>query len=105
MYKILIDTRERYKKSVKLTQSGKVISVRKGDLDIAAAIKDVLKENNLKIGDVDEFYAHPGPGSFTGLRIGAATANVLNWVLGRKRLDELMEPNYAADPNIFIKKC
>jgi len=100
VYKVLIDTRERYKKLVKLVRNGKVVSERSGDIDIAASIKEILDENTLSVSGVDEFVAEPGPGSFTGLKVGITTANVLNWVLKKKSGKELIYPNYGADPNI-----
>lgn len=36
-------------------------------------IDALLKENNLKINDIDEFGVVVGPGSFTGIRVGIAT--------------------------------
>ena len=33
----------------------------------------ILTENNLKIGDIDEYGVVVGPGSFTGIRVGIAT--------------------------------
>jgi tRNA A37 threonylcarbamoyladenosine modification protein TsaB len=104
MYRILIDTKERYRKSAKLVKGKKAISERVGDIDIAAAIKEMLDESNLSIGDIDEFAADPGPGSFTGLKVGVTLANVLNWVLGRRSLNELTYPNYGAEPNIHKTK-
>lgn len=36
-------------------------------------IENLLKENSLTVNDIDLFAASSGPGSFTGVRIGAAT--------------------------------
>ena len=36
-------------------------------------IDELLKENGLEIGDIDEFGVVVGPGSFTGIRVGIAT--------------------------------
>lgn len=48
------------------------------------AIETLLKKNKTKLTDLDEIAAHPGPGSFTGLRIGSAIVQTLNFVLGKK---------------------
>ena len=41
----------------------------------------LLKENNLAITDVQSISVNPGPGSFTGLRVGIAIANTLSYML------------------------
>lgn len=46
-------------------------------------VERLLKENNLTVGDIDLFAATAGPGSFTGVRIGAATIKGL--AFGRNR--------------------
>jgi len=47
------------------------------------AIDKLLKKTGKKLEDFDEIASHPGPGSFTGLRVGAACAQALNFALGR----------------------
>lgn len=85
---------------MKLTRNDELIVEKSGDLDINGSIKKLLDENKLKISDIDEFEANPGPGSFTGLKIGVTIANVLNWVLGKKKVSELTYPKYGSKPNI-----
>lgn len=46
-------------------------------------IKDVLGVCELEVGDIDLFAVSTGPGSFTGLRIGVATAKALAHSVGR----------------------
>lgn len=61
-------------------------------------IDGILKENNLKFEDLTEIKLHEGPGSYTGLRIGAAVANTLSYILkipinGKK--DKIIIPHYS----------
>ncbi len=47
-------------------------------------ISDMLSRCNLTILDVDKIYCVRGPGSFTGLRIGATIAKVCSWGLEKE---------------------
>ena len=46
-------------------------------------VEKLLSENNLTVNDIDMFAASSGPGSFTGVRIGAATVKGL--AFGKER--------------------
>ena len=48
-------------------------------------IDKVLRKNDLRLQDLEEVDSLPGPGSFTGLKIGATIANILNWQLGNEK--------------------
>ncbi len=100
MYKIYIDTTERFNKSVVLKEDGVEVDKLQGDIDIADSIQKILAKNDLQIEDIEEFIPNPGPGSFTGIKIGITMANVLNWVLGKKKMEELAKPRYGKLPNI-----
>lgn len=50
-----------------------------------ALIDEILKKNHLKITDLEEVDSYPGPGSYTGVKIGAAVAGALNFSLGKKK--------------------
>ena len=48
------------------------------------AVDRLLKKTKTNLEDIEEIFSHPGPGSFTGLRVGAAVAQTLNFALGKK---------------------
>jgi tRNA threonylcarbamoyladenosine biosynthesis protein TsaB len=100
MYKLYLDTTTRYEKSVSLKKDEKVLGERAGDIDVVSAIKELLAENKLTVQDISEVVPNKGPGSFTGLKVGVTIANILNWINGAKKLDELDMPEYGAEPNI-----
>ncbi len=45
-------------------------------------IEELFKEHDLSVTDISEIRVHEGPGSFTGLRVGASVANMLGAILG-----------------------
>jgi tRNA threonylcarbamoyladenosine biosynthesis protein TsaB len=48
---------------------------------ILPLIEEILHEHNLRIADVTEIEVALGPGSYTGLRVGATVANALAYLL------------------------
>ena len=54
-------------------------------------IVETLKKEGKTIRDITEVEVNPGPGSFTGLRVGAAVGNALAWALKvPKPLDKIV---------------
>lgn len=47
-------------------------------------ISEILKENNLTLGEIDRFAVAQGPGSYTGLRIGITTAKMFASILDKE---------------------
>jgi len=99
-YKILINTAVRHEKEVKLMDGDKEVGKRFGDIDIVSSIKELLDENSLKPSDISEYIPNLGPGSFTGLKVGVTISNILNFIFGNKKIDELDIPEYGSEPNI-----
>ena len=56
------------------------------------ALREALEGSGLKLSDIYKFESNPCPGSYTGIRVGAAVCNTLNWVLGKDV--SLIEPIY-----------
>lgn len=61
-------------------------------------IDKLLKNNDLKIEEIDKIRVNTGPGSYTGLRVGASVANALGFALkipvNGKKIGELARPVY-----------
>ncbi|MBI5452216.1 tRNA (adenosine(37)-N6)-threonylcarbamoyltransferase complex dimerization subunit type 1 TsaB [Candidatus Gottesmanbacteria bacterium] len=60
-------------------------------------IDKLLKKNKLSIADISEIKVNVGPGSFTGLRVGAVVANALGNLLHipvNGKIGNIIEPNY-----------
>jgi len=106
--KIYIDSSQRDAKKVSLIEfnagNEKVIDFEEGNIDIVGSIRDLVVRNNLNLEDISEFVPNLGPGSFTGLKVGVTVSNVFNWLLGKKKLNELDAPEYGGEPNISNKK-
>jgi tRNA threonylcarbamoyladenosine biosynthesis protein TsaB len=77
------------KGSVALSRGAQLIAARMGDereshsSNLLPHIESLLREAGLRLRDVDLFAAALGPGSFTGLRIGLATAKAFAATLDR----------------------
>ncbi|OGY29548.1 MAG: hypothetical protein A3F33_01930 [Candidatus Woykebacteria bacterium RIFCSPHIGHO2_12_FULL_43_10] len=81
--KLLIDTTQVRKAIVTLENGEKVT---KEGSDLLVLIAQVLEENDLKLADLEEIQVKQGPGSYTGIRIGTAVANALNFSLGKEKV-------------------
>jgi len=108
MYKIQIDSTKRREKAVILTKNtkngDKLVAKKEGDIDIVSSIRDILEQNNIKVEEISEIIPNTGPGSFTGIKIGVTIANIFNWALKNKKIEELYIPEYGRSPNVTLKK-
>ncbi len=66
---------------------------------ILPLIVKILREHDITLEELTDIKIATGPGSFTGLRVGAAIANTLGTVLGipinEKKVGELTELTYS----------
>ena len=82
--KLFINTTVAKKAVVSLiAKNGEVIAQVEAEEPLIA-IDKLLRKTKMKLEDIKEISSHPGPGSFTGLRVGAAVAQTLNFALGKK---------------------
>ena len=79
---LFIDCTISKKATVSLLEGKKVIASEEADEPLIA-IDRLLKKTKIRLEDIEEIASHPGPGSFTGLRVGSAVAQTLNFALGR----------------------
>lgn len=86
---------------IKINGKSKYISSKARVLKAQATlplIDKILKENNLKLKDINGIKVNTGPGSFTGLRVGTSIANTLGFFLkipiNGKKVGKLVEPKY-----------
>ncbi|RMC59656.1 tRNA (adenosine(37)-N6)-threonylcarbamoyltransferase complex dimerization subunit type 1 TsaB [Lactobacillus sp. ESL0259] len=76
--------------SVALNDAAKVI-MEKNEFDqrnhsahLDPLIAEILKENNLRLAEIDRFAVAIGPGSYTGLRIGVTTVKMFASILHKE---------------------
>jgi len=66
---------------------------------VLALIEELLVKHTITLQDITEIEVNPGPGSFTGIRVGIAIANTLGTVLqipiNGKKVGELIEAIYS----------
>ena len=61
-------------------------------------INELLKKHKLDLKELTGIKVNPGPGSYTGLRVGISIANALGYLLkipiNGKKIGEIIEPEY-----------
>ncbi len=83
---LYIDTSDFHQTQISVEIDGKkinkVIDSNLGKAQITLPIiEEIFKDNNLNIKDITEIRVNTGPGSFTGLRVGIAIAQMLGKLL------------------------
>lgn len=82
---LFINTSDNKKTEVSITYDGKKFAKTSennwSSQKLLPLIDELLRSHNIKLTDLTEIKFYPGPGSYTGLRIGAAVANTLSYLL------------------------
>lgn len=83
---LFIDTTRQDEIFVALEKDGKRIQEKSASKsanaqNVLPLIEKLLKATNLKLFDIEEIQVNPGPGSFTGVRVGVTVANMLGMLL------------------------
>jgi tRNA threonylcarbamoyladenosine biosynthesis protein TsaB len=75
------------------------------DQDVLGFLLSCLEKENIKPEDIDNIEVNPGPGSFTGTRVGIAIANVLGYALDIdvNGSSKPVDPIYSSPPAITQK--
>lgn len=100
MITLFIDTAKRKEIVVSLKINGKVHkkTLKNGKAEkVLPLIEKALKEKNLTFKDLNAVEVNPGPGSFTGLRVGISIANALGFALKipvNKKVGSQIQPRY-----------
>lgn len=99
---LYIDTSDAERIYVRLEKNGEEFSRealrdRKSQVTLEL-IEQLLQESGLKLDQIDNLYVKEGPGSYTGLKVGATIANTLSFVLqvpvNDLPLGKFAEPKY-----------
>ena len=98
MISLFIDTTSNQEITVRLEIEKKVfeqkVAIENNRTQVVLpTVQKLLEENHLSVHDINQVSIHPGPGSFTGVRVGAAIANALIFGLGLPQ--NLVEPQYS----------
>ncbi|MGE5041843.1 MAG: tRNA threonylcarbamoyladenosine biosynthesis protein TsaB [Candidatus Levyibacteriota bacterium] len=103
MNTLRIDTSNNLKTLVVLEKEGQDLKLEEerrapGDQNVLKLIDRILKGQDLKLEEIKAIEINTGPGSFTGLRVGAAIANALAFGISvsvnGKPVGEVVEPEY-----------
>lgn len=101
--RIYIDSTDNTKAIVRIDDKEFIRNVESPrDQDVLGFLIHCLEEQNVKPEDIDDLEVNPGPGSFTGTRVGVAIANVLSFALDIKVNGSMtpVEPIYSSPPSI-----
>ena len=85
-YKLFFDTSDRFMITVRLFKNTKLVAqiTRRQKFTsqvLLPVIIQVCQDSNISLKEIEAVEINPGPGSYTGLKVGCAVANCLSWYL------------------------
>lgn len=83
MIALKLDTTTAKKAQVKIFRNSELVTETENESPVIS-IQEALEKANLQLAEIDEFSANPGPGSYTGIRVGLSVVNALNFALGKE---------------------
>jgi len=104
--RIYIDSTDNTKAIVRINNTEYIKNVESPrNQDVLGFLLTCLEKENIKPEDIDSIEVNPGPGSFTGTRVGVAIANALGYGLEIKVNGSFtpVEPIYSSPPSITKK--
>lgn len=86
-WSLSINTKNRQIVEVTLKKEGKALDSMSSENEFGSQVLldliiNILKENKLEFSDLSGVEVEKGPGSFTGLKVGASVANALGFSVG-----------------------
>lgn len=82
---LIMDTSDNTQTKVGLKINGKKVLLQekknKASQNLLPMIVKLLRQEKLTLKDLTAIEINPGPGSYTGLKVGAAVANILSYIL------------------------
>lgn len=105
--KLYLDTTDNLLTIVKVGENDFVKKYDKPqDQDIVGAINEALRLSKLTWKDIDDLEVNPGPGSFTGVRVGVSVANAIAFANGIavNGVQPPISPVYDSEPHITTAK-
>lgn len=101
MASLFLDTSDNKKITIKIDSKTKALKSDSGFIRAEIClplINELMTENRISLLDLKELRINTGPGSFTGLRVGASIANALGFLLkipiNGKKIGEGVFPVY-----------
>lgn len=104
--RIFIDSTDNTKSVIRINEREYIRQVdNPREQDVLGFLIKCLEKENIQPEDIDEIEVNPGPGSFTGTRVGVSIANALGFALDIKVNGSFtpVEPIYSSPPSITKK--